>query len=90
MKNKLLWIVGGSLFVVGCSGTPKLSGFEGPQAYDRLDVVKGNKDCVDAGMRPNVEYVVKKTDSGKVLVPINVHCEPYYEKGFLGYPEKKK
>lgn len=90
MKNKLLWVVGGSLFVVGCSGTPKLSGFEGPQAYDRLDVVKGNKDCVDAGMRPNVEYVVKKTDSGKVLVPINVHCEPYYEKGFLGYPEKKK
>jgi len=41
-------------------------------------------------MRPSVEYVTRKTDAGKVLIPINVHCEPYYEKGFLGYPEKKK
>lgn len=90
MKTKLLLVVGGGLLVVGCSGTPKLSGFEGPQALERVDVVKGNKDCVEAGMRPSVEYVTRKTDAGKVLIPINVHCEPYYEKGFLGFPEKKR
>jgi hypothetical protein len=54
-----------------------------------MDVIKGNKDCQDAGLKPNVEYLVQKTPSGKVLVPINVHCEPYQGKGFLGYPEKK-
>jgi len=68
------------LLVVGCSSTPKLSGYEGPKALANTDVIKYNKDCVSAGMKPNVEYVVKKTDSGKVLVPINVHCEPYIEK----------
>jgi hypothetical protein len=77
------------LGMVGCSSTPKLSGYEGPQALASADVIKVNKDCVNAGMRPNVEYVVQKTSNGKVLVPVNVHCEPYYEKGFLGYPEKK-
>ena len=90
MNSKLLLAVGGVLLVVGCSSTPKLSGFEGPQALERVDVVKGNKDCVEAGMRPSVEYVTRKTDAGKVLIPINVHCEPYYEKGFLGFSEKKK
>lgn len=68
------------LLLIGCSSTPKLSGYEGPKALTNVDVIKYNKDCVGAGMRPNVEYVVKKTDSGKVLVPINVHCEPYFEK----------
>lgn len=75
--------------LVGCTSVPKLSGYEGPQALATADVIKYNKDCTSAGMRPNVEYVVKRTDSGKVLVPINVHCEPYYEKGFLGFPEKR-
>jgi len=68
------------LLLVGCSSTPKLSGYEGPKALASLDVIKYNKACVGAGMKSNVEYVVKKTDSGKVLVPINVHCEPYPEK----------
>lgn len=68
------------LLLVGCSSTPKLSGYEGPKAMSNADVIKHNKDCMNAGMRPNVEYVVKKTDSGKVLVPINVHCEPFFGK----------
>ena len=88
MKTKI--VVGSLLLVLaGCTSVPKLSGYEGPQALATADVIKYNKDCTGAGMRPNVEYVVKRTDSGKVLVPINVHCEPYYEKGFLGFPEKR-
>jgi hypothetical protein len=78
--KKVVLVVLVSVGIVGCSSTPKLSGYEGPKALASLDVIKYNKACVGAGMKPNVEYVVKKTDSGKVLVPINVHCEPYPEK----------
>jgi hypothetical protein len=81
-------VVFGVLMLAACSSTPKLSDYEGPKALERADVIKGNKDCQDAGLKPNVEYVVQKTSHGKVLVPINVHCEPYQGKGFLGYPEK--
>ena len=88
MKTKIV-VSSLLLMMVGCTSVPKLSGYEGPQALATVDVIKYNKDCANAGMRPNVEYVVKRTDSGKVLVPINVHCEPYYEKGFLGFPEKR-
>jgi len=87
MKAQLA--LGALLFVTACSSVPKLKEYEGPKALDRIDVIKGNKDCQDAGLKPNVEYLVEKTDHGKVLVPVNVHCEPYPSKGFLGYPEKK-
>ena len=67
------------LAMVGCSSVPtyKLTGYKGPEAMDRNEVVQSSKQCILAKMRPNVEYVSAKTDSGKVLVPINVHCEPY-------------
>ena len=82
-------VVFGVLTLAACSSNPKLADYEGPKALDRADVIKGNKDCRDAGLKPNVEYLVQKTSHGKVLVPINVHCEPYQGKGFLGFPEKK-
>jgi hypothetical protein len=86
MKYILVFVV---LLLAACSSTPKLTEYEGPKALDRADVIKGNKDCQVAGLKPTVEYVVQKTSHGKVMVPINVHCEPYQGKGFLGYPEKK-
>lgn len=63
--------------LTGCSSVPKLAGYEGPQAMSRVEVIQGQKECIMARLHPNVEYVYKKTDSGKVLVPINVHCEIY-------------
>lgn len=86
MKYAIVFV---TLLLAACSSTPKLTEYEGPKALDRADVIKGNKDCQDAGLKPNVEYVVQKTSHGKVMVPINVHCEPYASKGFLGYQEKK-
>jgi len=86
MKYILVFVV---LLLAACSSTPKLTEYEGPKALDRVDVIKGSKDCQVAGLKPTVEYVVQKTSHGKVMVPINVHCEPYQGKGFLGYPEKK-
>ena len=80
MKSNLvvaLFLVG----LVGCASKPPtypLKGYEGPEALQRNEVVQASKQCVYARMRPNVEYLAAKTDQGsKVLVPINVHCEPY-------------
>jgi len=28
-------------------------------------------------MKPNTEYLVYKTEAGKVLLPVNVHCDAY-------------
>ena len=88
MKTKIV-VVSLLLMFTGFTSVTKLSGYEGHKELATSDVIKYNKDCTGAGMRPNGEYVVKRTDSGKVLIPINVHCEPYYEKGFLGFPEKR-
>jgi hypothetical protein len=77
MKNILIVML--VMSVVGCSSTAtyKLAGYKGPEAMERNEVVQASKQCVYAKLRPNVEYLAARTDSGKVLVPVNVHCEPY-------------
>lgn len=78
MKKFLLVPV--ALMLVACSSTPtyKLSGYKGPEAMDRNEAVQASKQCVFAKMRPNVEYLSVRTAEGpKVMVPVNVHCEPY-------------
>ena len=80
MKNvKLAGTIMASIVMVGCSSTPtyKLSNYKGPEAMERNEVVQAAKQCVYAKLRPNVEYLTAKTDSGRALVPVNVHCEPY-------------
>jgi len=65
--------------IVGCSSAPtyKMKGYTGPEAMDRNEVVQASKQCIYAKMRPNVEYLSARTDSGKVMVPVNVHCQAY-------------
>lgn len=65
--------------MVGCSSTPtyKLKGYAGPEAMDRNEVVQASKQCIYSKLRPNIEYLTAKSDSGKVLVPVNVHCQSY-------------
>jgi len=79
MKYKFLVFVP-LLAIVGCSSTPvyKLKGYDGPEAMARNEVVQASKECVRAKLKPNVEYTSQKINSGgRVLVPVNVHCEPY-------------
>lgn len=82
MKFKLL-LVAGIVVLSGCSSAPKapvykLSGYTGPEAMHRNEVVQAARECIRARLRPNVEYTAQKVDSGgRVLVPVNVHCEPY-------------
>lgn len=77
---KRLLVIPLVLSIVACSSAPtyKLSGYKGPEAMDRNEAVQAAKQCVFAKMRPNVEYLSVKTDAGpKVMVPVNVHCEPF-------------
>jgi hypothetical protein len=77
--KKVVLVVLVSVGIVGCSSTPsyKLKGYTGPEAMERNEVVQASKQCIYAKLRPNVEFVTAKTNSGKVMVPVNVHCQPY-------------
>ena len=60
--------------------SPTVPGAEKIEKMDRREVINAVNQCEDAGMRPYVEYVTQKTDFGKVMVPINVHCDPKRQK----------
>jgi hypothetical protein len=64
------------LLLPACSSTPVVKGSETVEKMERRDVIRGVGECEDAGMKPYVEYVTQTTPHGKVLVPINVHCDP--------------
>lgn len=68
------------LVLPACAGNPVVPGNEKIEKMERRDVIRGVTECEDADMKPYVEYVTQKTDHGKVLVPINVHCDPIRRK----------
>lgn len=73
--NKL-FIVLAAFALTACS-TPRIKGYEGPKAMDRPAVVSGARDCINGRMKPTVQYLSQKTAHGVVLVPVDVHCDPY-------------
>ena len=62
------------------SHPPMVSGYDKIEKMERRDVIRGVVECEDADMKPYVEYVTQRTEHGKVLVPINVHCDPVRKK----------
>lgn len=54
---------------------PKVPEFN-VHAMTRSQVVAAINECEGAGMKSFVEYLSQKTEYGKVLVPVNVHCNP--------------
>jgi hypothetical protein len=92
MKLSYIMIALASAAIVGCATTPKpieapvsmkvaeykLKGYDGPEAMDKQEVLQASKKCIAAKMRPDVQYVSVRVDTGgKVLVPVDVQCEPY-------------
>ena len=55
----------------------KIGNYTGPVAMKRIDVIEGSRDCINAKMKPTVEYLSQKTAKGVVMVPVNVHCDPF-------------
>jgi hypothetical protein len=54
---------------------PTVPDFE-VHAMTRMEVISAVDQCKDNGMRPFVEYISQKTAYGRVLTPVNVHCNP--------------
>ena len=73
MKYSILLL----LFGLAACSTPKIAGYDGPKALDRPAVIKGARDCINGRMKPSVQYLSQKTEHGVVLVPVDVHCDPY-------------
>jgi len=66
------------IFLVACASKPeiaKVPEFE-IRAMNRSEVVTAINECETNEMKPFVEYIAQKTEYGKVLVPVNVHCNP--------------
>jgi hypothetical protein len=55
----------------------KIGNYTGPVAMKRIDVIEGSRDCINAKMKPTVEYLSQKTAKGVVMIPVNVHCDPF-------------
>lgn len=55
----------------------KIGKYSGPVALNRSEVIEGSRDCVNAKMKPTVEYLAQQTAKGVVMVPVNVHCDPF-------------
>jgi len=55
----------------------KIGNYTGPVALKRIDVIEGSRDCINAKMKPTVEYLSQKTAKGVVMIPVNVHCDPF-------------
>ena len=55
----------------------KIANYTGPVALPRSAVIEGSRDCINAKMKPTVEYLSQQTAKGVVMVPVNVHCDPF-------------
>ena len=55
----------------------KIANYTGPAALARSAVIEGSRDCINAKMKPTVEYLSQQTAKGVVMVPVNVHCDPF-------------
>lgn len=63
--------------LTACGSNPKVSGFKEPELMNRHEIIQANKECINAGMKPNVQYVSQKTEFGALSVPVFVNCDPY-------------
>jgi hypothetical protein len=52
--------------------------FSEPTTMHRTEVIQAVRQCVNAKLKPQIEYLPVKTDQGRVITPINVHCDNSY------------
>jgi len=63
--------------VISACSTPKLQGFKEPKMIERAEVIRAQKDCIDAKMKPVIKSLPQKTDHGTIMLPVAVTCETY-------------
>lgn len=80
---KKLLIVLPLVALVGCASAPPTAEVKFPTVPEfevrmltRNEVIGASTECENHDMRPFVEYISQKTAYGRVMVPVNVHCNP--------------
>lgn len=63
--------------LTACGSNPKIAGFKEPEMMNRHEIIQANKECINAKMRPNVQYISQKTEFGHLSLPVLVNCDPY-------------
>lgn len=56
---------------------PKVAGYKEVEYLNRTEVIQASKDCLNARLRPVVQYVPQKTQFGTLMLPAVVNCELY-------------
>lgn len=59
---------------VASANIPTVPDFE-VHMMSRQEVVNAVNECESNEMKPYVEYISQKTGYGRVMVPVNVHCQ---------------
>ena len=79
---KKLFVMIPVIFLGACASNPtppaiaKVPEFE-VRMLNRTEVITAINQCETNDMKPFVEYITQKTEFGsKVMVPVNVHCDP--------------
>jgi len=73
-----------SVLASGCASSPSQPPkhypreFTEPTSMHRTEVIQAVRQCVNAKLKPQIEYLPVKTDQGRVITPINVHCDNPY------------
>lgn len=83
MKYIMAPVLISTLLASGCASNPSQpkhypKGFKEPESMHRTEVIQATRQCLNAKMKPNIEYLAVKTDQGRVITPIQVHCDGTY------------
>ena len=85
MKKLLILVPFLSLVACASTNTPtkpetnKVPDFD-VHMMTRNEVITAINQCETNDMKPFVEYISQKTEYAKVMVPVNVHCDPIRKK----------
>lgn len=82
MKYIMAPVLISTLLASGCASNPVPKNypkeFTEPTTMHRTEVIQAVRQCVNAKLKPQIEYLPVKTDQGRVITPINVHCDNPY------------
>ena len=55
----------------------QLRNYDGPEVMDNSEVIALSRQCIGVQLKPRVNYLTIRTDSGSLKVPVSVVCENY-------------
>ena len=84
---KTTFIALAALALAACSTTPQylkdnapIKGYNGLQQLSQEQVIQQTHNCLEANMRPSIEYMSQQYSNGSVQVPVQVNCYPTWRR----------